>query len=506
MGFVRGLLLDESLLLADDEHGDPFLPPRSARLLRRLQYSKLRVGICHQEDLSSRKANFLGRTAALYSLECISMNPLFITDSLNKKLPALSGSGETCFYVASGKSNEPISELKKLGWKIIYQSVDSLPTTNKDVLLISQLEELPFILSGFNKKEDDNLIVVGYVMKPSREEDFAKRGAFPMCPTQNGLMFVPLTLELPLEVQMKAVDAILHKATDEIISIDMSSSVDLPKGISFSGGMCELERYFRGHPECCIVDPLGKIYPLLDRLKIQGILLGLEDLNIKNHNKIRGPHFMKLDSLQDSNIGDLLLQSKLSFPVILKPQVACGVADAHNMALVFKLEDFQDLSVPLPAIAQEYVDHGSLLFKFYVLGDKVFYAIKKSMPNANVLVSSSEKTGFSPLQFNSLKSLPVAKEDQPSSDVQKISEQSLDLELVHQAANWLRTTLGLTIIGFDVVIQEDSGDHVIVDLNYLPSFKEIPDCDAIPAFFNAIKHAYELWKTKLVTKNPSDAL
>lgn len=63
-----------------------------------------------------------------------------------------------------------------------------------------------------------------------------------MCPTQNGLMFVPLTLELPLEVQMKTVDAILHKATDEIISIDMSSSVDLPKGISFSGGMCELER------------------------------------------------------------------------------------------------------------------------------------------------------------------------------------------------------------------------------------------------------------------------
>ena len=49
---------------------------------------------------------------------------------------------------------------------------------------------------------------------------------------------------------------------------------------------------------------------------------------------------------------------------------------------------------------QEYVDHGSLLFKFYVLGDKVFYAIKKSMPNASVLVSSSEKSGFPPLQFN----------------------------------------------------------------------------------------------------------
>ncbi|KAG0452669.1 hypothetical protein HPP92_025333 [Vanilla planifolia] len=37
-------------------------------------------------------------------------------------------------------------------------------------------------------------------------------------------------------------------------------------------------------------------------------------------------------------------------------------------------------------------------------------------------------------------------------------------------------------------IQEGSRDHVIVDLNYLPSFKEIPDDDAIPAFWDAIAH------------------
>ncbi|KAJ0969359.1 hypothetical protein J5N97_022236 [Dioscorea zingiberensis] len=508
MGFVRGVLLDEVLLIAEDENGDPCIPSRSARLLCRFQYSKLHVGICHQEDPSSKKAIFLARTAALYSFECVHKNAFLITDSLYKQLPSWSSSGETCFYVTSGKKEEPISELQKLGWQIIYQGLHSLPTMNKDVLFINKLEELPFIISGFNKMAVDNkpVVVVGYLMKPSREEDFAKRGALPMYPTQNGLMFVPLTLELPLEFQMKEVDAVLHKATDEIISIDLRCSSGLPKGISFSSGMCELERYFQDHPECCIIDPLSKIYPLLDRLKIQQILLGLEDLNIKHHNKIRGPHFMKLDSLQEPNIKEQLLQSNLSFPVIFKPQVACGVADAHNMALVFKLEDIQDISIPLPAIAQEYIDHGALLFKFYILGDKVFYAVKKSMPNANVLVSSSEKTGFSPIQFNSLKSLPIAKEDHPSLGAQKISEKSLDLELVHQAAYCLRRTLGLTFIGFDIVIQEDSGDHVIVDLNYLPSFKEISDTDAIPAFSDAIKNAYESWKAKPVAHNPSDAV
>lgn len=46
------------------------------------------------------------------------------------------------------------------------------------------------------------------------------------------------------------------------------------------------------------------------------------------------------------------------------------------------------------------------------------------------------------------------------------------------------------IMGF-FQIQEGSNDHVIVDLNYLPSFKEVPDSVAIPAFWDAIKNSYE---------------
>ncbi|GLJ49587.1 hypothetical protein SUGI_1051880, partial [Cryptomeria japonica] len=45
-------------------------------------------------------------------------------------------------------------------------------------------------------------------------------------------------------------------------------------------------------------------------------------------------------------------------------------------------------------------------------------------------------------------------------------------------------------------IQAGTGDHVIVDVNYLPSFKEIPDDSAIPAFWEAIKSSYESFKSK----------
>jgi hypothetical protein len=50
-----------------------------------------------------------------------------------------------------------------------------------------------------------------------------------------------------------------------------------------------------------------------------------------------------------------------------------------------------------------------------------------------------------------------------------------------------------------VKVQEGTGDHVIVDLNYLPSFKEVPDSEAVPAFWDGIRQTYELKRAKVQT-------
>lgn len=49
---------------------------------------------------------------------------------------------------------------------------------------------------------------------------------------------------------------------------------------------------------------------------------------------------------------------------------------------------------------QEYVDHSSTLYKFYVMGENVFHAVKKSTPNANMLMKLSESNGLKPLVFD----------------------------------------------------------------------------------------------------------
>lgn len=487
---IRGILLDESVLFSDETNGNTFFQSGAETLLRRLQYSNIRTGISYGEGVSAQKVSFLQRISMLYSLDSFMLNSSSIDVSLNHILVAWGDVGGSCLYVTTTKHHSDVCRrLINHHWFIVIQSSESVSDAmdNPKVLSVNSMEELPLALSRFNKKASgESVVAVGYVMKPSREEDFAKRGAFPMQPTQNGLIFIPLTFNLPLAPQLQEVDVVLHKATDEVVSIGLSDSSQCVSRTFYTKGMQELESYFGDHHDCCVIDPLDNISPVLDRLRMQHILLGLGELKTDGQCRIRAPHFLKVDDFNDPNIGERLSSVDLFLPSIVKPQVACGVADAHDMAIVFRTEDFKNLQVPLPVVVQEYVDHSSLLYKFYVLGEKVFYAVKNSTPNGDVFLSSYEKDGHKPIIFNSLKSLPTSKDAVNS----KTSKQYLDLELVTVAANWLRKMLNLTIFGFDVVIQEGTRDHVVVDVNYLPSFKEVPNEVAIPAFWDAIKGAY----------------
>lgn len=122
------------------------------------------------------------------------------------------------------------------------------------------------------------------------------------------------------------------------------------------------------------------------------------------------------------------------------------------------------------------MDHSSTMFKFYVVGKKIFFAIKKSTLNADILTKLAEEKELKPLLFDryfttlnspvcysnihflclkktyfaGLKSLPVDKDSQQKSHHE--DNNRIDQELVTDAANWLRRVLDLTIFGFDVVV------------------------------------------------------
>ncbi|MED6200069.1 hypothetical protein PIB30_081672 [Stylosanthes scabra] len=480
MGVVRGVILDESVLLTEGEDKNGFiLRPEAESLILTLSLSKTHIGISYEADYPDDKVSVLQRIASLYSIDCFILN-----DSTNHVMPAWSiNTDGGIVYLVSNKK-EFLPKLSSYKWLlVVLNDGDESSYYTTDALRIQNLVEFPLTICQLNKSSmGTNAATVGYLMKPSRMEDFAKRDAFPLCPTENGLMFVPLTPMLPLSTQLKDVDIVLHKATDEILSIEDDK-------ITFKENIQELQGYLELHQDLCVIDPLKNIYPLLDRLKIQQILLGLEELNREGSNLIRGAHFLRVNNFEGFNFETGLAEARLSLPCIVKPQVACGVSDAHKMAIIFRVDDFKNVGVPLPAVIQEYVDHSSTLYKFYVLGEKIFHAVKKSIPNADVLKKSSNGNELKPLEFDSLKSLPTG-------DFSVTSRESIDNKLITDAANWLRRRLQLTIFGFDVVIQEGTRDHVIVDVNYLPSFKEVPDDISIPAFWEAIRSKFDLRLSK----------
>ncbi|KAK3129706.1 hypothetical protein QOZ80_6BG0483580 [Eleusine coracana subsp. coracana] len=489
------LVLDSSVLLepsasagAGGGSGEVALRPGAEALLRRLRYSNLGVAICYPEGITANESGFLEKIASLYSFGYIPLAATSGNCSPNDLMLEWSRTN-SCFYVTSIIDQSLFSELHNQNWRVLSVGNQcSELIKDAEVFKVSRLQELLLTLATLIKREicSSSVFVVGYLMKQSREEDFAKRGAFPIYPTKNGLIFVPLSFELPLSWQLQEVDMVLHKVTDEVVKIDPNSSVEFPKGISFSAGMSEIIRFVEEHPDFCTIDPFRNIYPLLDRHQIQQILVQLQERGTEGKPRLRAPHSLKVNNFHDGMLEKQVAEANLSFPFIVKPQVACGVADAHNMALVFKFEEFCNLTVPLPAVLQEYIDHGSKIFKFYVIGDKVFHAVKTSMPNASFLKSSS---GGEPLTFNSLKTLPVATKEQLLET--RVQDSKLDTTLVEEAAKSLKDLLGLTIFGFDVVVQDGTGDHVIVDLNYLPSFKEVPDTEAVPAFWDAIRMTYQ---------------
>ncbi|KAJ3681410.1 hypothetical protein LUZ60_015899 [Juncus effusus] len=489
------IILNESILLIKDEKNDWCLRPDAEILLQRLKHANVHAVICHQEESAKRLVDFVNEVSEKYELDSsISLNN---SNEIRDILFKFEKDGDIAFHVTSALINETLDERRKDIKIINIKRGNKNDTTLETLDFVNKLDQLLLVMCPFIKKEFHELspLIIGYIMKPSRELDFVKRGAFPLAPTQNGLIFIPISFEIYLISQLKEIDLVLHKVTDEILSIDLNSSSDFPKGISLSEVMSELSRFIEENPDYCIIDPFEKIWPLLDRLQIQQILLGLQEM--KGRFNIRAPHFLKVDNFNDPDLLKKLAEGNLKFPVLVKPQVACGVSEAHNMALVLKPEDFTNLSVPLPAVIQEYVDHGSIIYKVYSLGNKVFHAVRKSMPNSSSLFALSQKSGISPITFNSLKNLPVETED--PSESSNNDKQVLDVDLVKDAADWLKKRLNLTIFGFDVVIQEKSGDYVIVDLNYLPSFKEVPDSDAIPAFWDAIRSSYS---AKKLTSEP----
>lgn len=89
------------------------------------------------------------------------------------------------------------------------------------------------------------VLVVAYVMRPSREEQLSAAGLLHLLP-QDGLCFMPFDITR-LHEEQGHVDILLHKGSDELVATADGAVV-------WSDRLLQLQKWLKDQPRICVVD------------------------------------------------------------------------------------------------------------------------------------------------------------------------------------------------------------------------------------------------------------
>ncbi|KAJ9505793.1 hypothetical protein QJQ45_028064 [Haematococcus lacustris] len=342
---------------------------------------------------------------------------------------------------------------------------------------------------------------------------------------RHGLVFAPLDLEQPLHLM----PVLLHKASDELQPGATGAPV-------FSPRLLRLRAWLEQHPEVVVVDPFDCTAKVIDRVLMckttQAALTS--PASTSTHPSpaaapppspptsalpplppapaapdLTCPVYCVLASSEAAHVAATLASAGLHPPCIVKTAAGCGLAHAHRMLLLTRMDCLATALaggwLPLPVVVQQFEDHGGKVAKVYVAGDKVFTSFRPSIPNLAMSLSHSgvpqlgcstaasgpaagpwatlARQGY--LAFDSLKSLPThqllpslpcnthphpAVQLPPSfpmttpaspTDAQEVADVEQVVarhpELLQVMAQRLREHFGLTLFGFDVILVQRQG-------------------------------------------------
>ena len=282
---------------------------------------------------------------------------------------------------------------------------------------------------------------------------------------------------------------------------------------------------------CCLVDDPKHVQTVMSRSEIANVLKQcLKDVNTTSGIPVKSPRFVVIperlppssqqqqsqnqtqtqelkQALHDNNQGGDT--KMLSTPLIVKPLIAAGTKQSHCLSIALKESALSKL--PPRSIVQEFVNHDATLYKVYVLGDFVSVYERHSLPNLPADLSNAT---VDLVEFDSQRPYPKLKDfgldvvevnnnntctSSKSTDIntasctsagQHPSASSTSSAPVHvpvtvhevkPIVDVLKKAFGLELFGFDILIGSNNGDCFVVDVNYFPSYKEVPNFPSLLA-------------------------
>ncbi|XP_057417282.1 inositol-tetrakisphosphate 1-kinase 1-like [Lotus japonicus] len=235
----------------------------------------------------------------------------------------------------------------------------------------------------------------------------------------------------------------------------------------------QLTEFKARNPNAVILDAPEAIERLHNRISMLQVV---SELKVDDRNETFG--IPKQIVIYDKEtLSDGQAWETLKFPVIAKPLVADGSAKSHKMALVFTHGALNKLKPPI--VLQEFVNHGGVIFKVYVVGEHVRCVKRKSLPDVSeekALGVSEDLLSFS--QVSNLASRDMIDDDKyyMHMDDTEMPPQGFIIDI----AAGLRRAMKLNLFNFDVIRDSRLGNrYLIIDINYFPGYAKMPGYEKV---------------------------
>ncbi|XP_043717441.1 inositol-tetrakisphosphate 1-kinase 5-like [Telopea speciosissima] len=303
---------------------------------------------------------------------------------------------------------------------------------------------------------------VGYALAPKKQQSFIQASLVNLA-KQRGIDLIRIDTDRPL-LDQGPFDLILHKLSGE----------EWKK---------QLEEYSYKNPNVFIIDPPVAIERLHNRISMLQVV---SELDIPQKNETFG--IPKQIVIYNSGaLLDPASLEELRFPVIAKPLVADGSAKSHKMSLVFNRDGLNKLKPPI--VLQEFVNHGGVIFKVYVVGDYVKCVKRKSLPDVTEEKLESLESSLSFSQVSNLTT--QERNDDNYYETMHLDDTEIPpLSIITDIARGLRQAMRLHLFNFDVIRDSRVGNHyLVIDINYFPGYAKMPSYETVLTdFFCELLH------------------
>ncbi|EER92606.1 hypothetical protein BDA96_01G476100 [Sorghum bicolor] len=286
-------------------------------------------------------------------------------------------------------------------------------------------------------------LVVGYALTKKKVKSFLQPKLL-LLARKNGISFVSIDESLPLSEQ-GPFDVILHKITRK-------------------EWQQVLEDYHEEHPEVTVLDPPNAIKHLNNR---QSMLEEVADLNLSNfYGEVCTPRQLVITE-DPSSIPTAVAMAGLTLPLVAKPLVVDGTSKGHELYLAYDEASLSMLDPPL--VLQEFINHGGILFKVYIIGETIQVVRRFSLPDVNTYDLLNNVGVYR------LPRVSCAAASAEDADLDPLIAELPPRPLLEKLGRELRGRLGLRLFNIDMIRELGTKDrYYIIDINYFPGYGKMP--------------------------------